>query len=419
MRKPEQGPAGAPSASAPSAGASLTPHGRPAARRYLGATNSGSDLCQNGAVSISFTNFSWPVGVKRDRGLNITFVSDVILPPGGVVLGANPGAAGASTSVAISFKDDTNHFRLDVSSLGLQGSTNCPSDPALASWPPPPPPAPRPCSAGPDPRRGCPALEWYWRNQTAASHVETSSIRTASIDGAPAPAGGAAGRHLLQVGGTTQTSNGGTGPRAPPPRPSGPIATTLNSVSPDVPVGSLPLTRGEQWILTANVRVAGNVRRPVPVAAPGEPAPKTTEKMLAAFDAKGVSVSITLKYTRRGLSGHTYLVRPSACTNPPFTVLLVAAAGAGRAPDRAPACRRPRLGGALLSRMAPAFLGRVVAGAESCGAASVLVRTPAERSADAGLRARCRRCWPWARWSPARPAGRRCALCSCSRTWTT
>ena len=79
--------------------------------RYLGATNSGQDLCQNGAVDISFTNFSWPVGVKRDRGLNITFVKDVILPAGGVVLGSNPGAADASTSVAISFKDDTNHFR--------------------------------------------------------------------------------------------------------------------------------------------------------------------------------------------------------------------------------------------------------------------------------------------------------------------
>ena len=34
--------------------------------------------------------------------------------------------------------------------------------------------------------------------QTASSPVETSSIRTASID-APAPAQGAAGRHLLQV----------------------------------------------------------------------------------------------------------------------------------------------------------------------------------------------------------------------------
>lgn len=44
--------------------------------------------------------------------------------------------------------------------------------------------------------------------------------------------------------------------------------------------------------------------------APGEPMPKTTDKMLAAFDAKGVMVSITLRYTRPGLSAPTYLVRP-------------------------------------------------------------------------------------------------------------
>jgi len=62
------------------------------------------------------------------------------------------------------------------------------------------------------------------------------------------------------VGGTTQTSNGGSGPRAPPPKPSGPIAKTLNSQSANVDVGSLPLTRGEQWILTANVRVSGTVK---------------------------------------------------------------------------------------------------------------------------------------------------------------
>ena len=45
--------------------------------------------------------------------------------------------------------------------------------------------------------------------------------------------------------------------------------------------------------------------------APGEPMPKTTDKMLAAFDAKGVMVSITLRYTRPGLSAPTYLVRPA------------------------------------------------------------------------------------------------------------
>ena len=49
----------------------------------------------------------------------------------------------------------------------------------------------------------------------------------------------------------------------------------------------------------------------MPRVAPGEPMPKTTDKMLAAFDAKGVMVSITLRYTRPGLSAPTYLVRPA------------------------------------------------------------------------------------------------------------
>ena len=48
----------------------------------------------------------------------------------------------------------------------------------------------------------------------------------------------------------------------------------------------------------------------MPRVAPGEPMPKTTDKMLAAFDAKGVMVSITLRYTRPGLSAPTYLARP-------------------------------------------------------------------------------------------------------------
>lgn len=52
-------------------------------------------------------------------------------------------------------------------------------------------------------------------------------------------------------------------------------------------------------------------RRPQPRVAPGEPMPKTTDKMLAAFDAKGVMVSITLRYTRPGLSAPTYLARPA------------------------------------------------------------------------------------------------------------
>lgn len=62
------------------------------------------------------------------------------------------------------------------------------------------------------------------------------------------------------MGGTTQTSGGGEGPHAPPPFGGGPIAKVINSQSANVDVGSLPLTRNEQWILTANVRVAGTIR---------------------------------------------------------------------------------------------------------------------------------------------------------------
>ena len=69
-----------------------------------------------------------------------------------------------------------------------------------------------------------------------------------------------AGAGAAQVGGTTQTSGGGEGPHAPPPFGGGPIAKVINSQSANVDVGGLPLTRNEQWILTANVRVAGTIR---------------------------------------------------------------------------------------------------------------------------------------------------------------
>ena len=81
--------------------------------------------------------------------------------------------------------------RMDVSSLGLQGSTNCPNDPVLSSWPPPPPPPPRPCTAGPDSRRGCPALEWYWHNQARqclSVHLGKRSVE-ARILGSKCPVG--------------------------------------------------------------------------------------------------------------------------------------------------------------------------------------------------------------------------------------
>ena len=61
-----------------------------------------------------------------------------------------------------------NVCRLDVSSLGLNGSLSCPNDTLYAFWPPPPPPLPKPCAQGPDPRRGCPHYDWFWSN-TAVS----------------------------------------------------------------------------------------------------------------------------------------------------------------------------------------------------------------------------------------------------------
>ena len=66
--------------------------------------------------------------------------------------------------VMLSFKDATHAFRLDVSDLGINGASNCPQDVLYATYPPPNPPAPKPCTAGPDPNRGCPALEWYFNS---------------------------------------------------------------------------------------------------------------------------------------------------------------------------------------------------------------------------------------------------------------
>lgn len=70
-------------------------------------SGNGTDLCNDG-LRVHFTNFTWPTGVKRDRGLNITFTKDVILPPGGVT-GGHPTANGAN--VALSFKDNKNNYR--------------------------------------------------------------------------------------------------------------------------------------------------------------------------------------------------------------------------------------------------------------------------------------------------------------------
>eukprot|EP01024_Parvocaulis_polyphysoides_P021799 TRINITY_DN20357_c0_g2_i1.p1 TRINITY_DN20357_c0_g2~~TRINITY_DN20357_c0_g2_i1.p1 ORF type:complete len:149 (-),score=19.06 TRINITY_DN20357_c0_g2_i1:21-467(-) len=38
-----------------------------------GVTKEGTSLCQSGGISFEFTEFGWPIGVKRDRGLKINF----------------------------------------------------------------------------------------------------------------------------------------------------------------------------------------------------------------------------------------------------------------------------------------------------------------------------------------------------------
>ena len=69
--------------------------------------SNGDDLC-SGGTDIHFTNYTWPTGVKSDRGLNITFTKDIILPPGGFLGGKG---SNGQANIALSFKDDTNHYR--------------------------------------------------------------------------------------------------------------------------------------------------------------------------------------------------------------------------------------------------------------------------------------------------------------------
>lgn len=69
---------------------------------------------------------------------------------------------------------------LDVSSLGIPGSSNCPASPGHIQYPPPPPP---PCSEGKHPWRGCPRLEWLRlaRNGSSSSSVAISPPTTVPL----------------------------------------------------------------------------------------------------------------------------------------------------------------------------------------------------------------------------------------------
>ncbi len=55
------------------------------ARPFIG------DLCQAGLVKVNFTTHMWPEGTKRDRGLNVSFPSDLFLGPGQSVSGGHRG----------------------------------------------------------------------------------------------------------------------------------------------------------------------------------------------------------------------------------------------------------------------------------------------------------------------------------------
>eukprot|EP01025_Chloroclados_australasicus_P023458 TRINITY_DN2376_c0_g1_i8.p1 TRINITY_DN2376_c0_g1~~TRINITY_DN2376_c0_g1_i8.p1 ORF type:complete len:1394 (-),score=237.96 TRINITY_DN2376_c0_g1_i8:1244-5095(-) len=125
---------------------------------WEGHTKQGTNLCNNAeyGITFEFTEFGWPQGVKRDRGLKLKFNGDIIMNPGAYLAANNAGS-----STMFSFKDDILHNRLDVSSLALAGASQCPEGPRLTSWPPAPPPPPPACSEGKHPYRGCPNLEWY------------------------------------------------------------------------------------------------------------------------------------------------------------------------------------------------------------------------------------------------------------------
>lgn len=87
--------------------------------------------CQLGPESVQ--------GVKRDRGLNISFTKDIILPPGGYAGGK---ATTNGANVALSFKDNKNAYRCSLAFTSTHDvicilSTPSPASPgALWSVPP-------------------------------------------------------------------------------------------------------------------------------------------------------------------------------------------------------------------------------------------------------------------------------------------
>ncbi|CAK0785155.1 hypothetical protein CVIRNUC_008361 [Coccomyxa viridis] len=272
---------------------------------WLVTDSNGDDLCTDG-LRVDFTNFTWPTGVKQDRGFNISFTKDVILPPNGGWAGGK--ATTSSADIALSFKDNKNAYRLDVSSLGLRGSLDCPNSTLHASWPPPPPPLPKPCTEGPDSRRGCPHFEWFYSNTTLNQDekVSTASLgrrlqQGANFNTPPPPA------HLplsaVQMGLTPAQAGLSSGYFG-----SGPFTTVLNSTSPPISASVLGLKSGPQFVVLCKVSASGAVRKPRSINMPnaqsvGNPHPDATGINKAA----GIDVLLVLQYTRKNLSGPTYM----------------------------------------------------------------------------------------------------------------
>ncbi|KAK9811999.1 hypothetical protein WJX73_007485 [Symbiochloris irregularis] len=260
------------------------------------------DLCQDG-TDVSFTNFTWPMGTKYDRGVNISFTADIMLQPGGSLSGAG-GSEGSA--VMISFKDATHAFRMDVSDTGIDGATSCPEDPEIASWPPGPPPAPIPCSQGKTANRGCPQLQWYFDKQpsSAANSVSTSSITQA-------------GRKLFQE--DPILADPPVTWANPMPVPGNPanVTTTANkdvfSVStPPVSATSVGFQLNKQQIITATLTASGNPRSSAAVSktqgtAVGSDTPHP-DAQGGGSKVIGNEVWLVMTYLPTGFSSPQYMV---------------------------------------------------------------------------------------------------------------
>eukprot|EP00884_Botryococcus_braunii_P022962 jgi/Botrbrau1/934/Bobra.0167s0045.1 len=268
---------------------------------FMGKSSSGENLCQDGSIHINFTTFNWPIGTKMDRGLNISFQGDVTLYPQESITGS-----AGSNDVMISFKDakKINPYRLDVSSLGIPGSSDCPASPGHIQYPPPPPP---PCSEGKHPWRGCPRLEWLRQAHTTASTpaaitppttvpVQVGTISTSSV---PNTDVSSAGRRLIETDESPSTSSA--------PASNAPASGLVRPQSVSAPVAPTGIIPGRQLIVVAYVKADGDLRKP-PLVLPGPAGLLPRPDIGGSAKAKQVDVMVTMKYMRSDLNAATYKV---------------------------------------------------------------------------------------------------------------